>query len=117
MEITTTGVTEGYDLGGKIAIVTGASPSVRELVRFVTKSGDRIDHLFLNARVFNAPYEITEDGFEYTCAANYIGHFFLVHELASARALSARKCVDPDDAARAWNATEALFGLRPFGSW
>lgn len=41
-----------------------------------------LDLLFLNAGIFNVSFALTAEGHEATMAANYLGHFRLVHELA-----------------------------------
>ena len=141
MKPTSVSITEGLDLRGKTAVVTGASSGLgREVARVLALRGARVvlacrnaakaeqvvrdfealdrprgdaarceivacdtssmasirglagalaqrqapvDLLFLNAGVFGVPYRLTEEGLEYTHAANYIGHFLLVHLLAS----------------------------------
>ncbi len=47
-----------------------------------------IDMLFLNAGVFAVPRQLTDEGFEYTLAANYLGHFLLLYKLAMLGILS-----------------------------
>lgn len=126
-------VTDGIDLRGKTALVTGASSglglecarvlamrgarvifacrnrekterviaaiapalgvfracdlasmrSVSALVETLAADREVIDLLFLNAGVFNSPFALTDEGFEITYASNYVGHFLLVHRMAS----------------------------------
>ena len=147
MKPTATSVTEGIDLSGTTAIVTGSSSGLgRECARVLALRGAKVllacrnptkaeavirafadtigadatkrcvvmpcdtasmrsvhamtdavvagrqsvDFLFLNAGVFGLPYHLTEDGLEYTFAANYVGHFLMVHELARGRSLAAQ---------------------------
>jgi len=67
---------------------TAGMDSVRSLIGTLEAERLPIDRLFLNAGVFGLPFRLTDDGFEYTYAANYVGHFLLVHGLASAGLLS-----------------------------
>ncbi len=47
-----------------------------------------IDLLFMNAGVFSQPFALTAEGHEATLAANYLGHFLLLHRLMTARLLA-----------------------------
>ena len=60
---------------------TGA---VEELARRLRGDEPRLDLLFVNAGIHDVPHGLTADGQEQTFAANYLGHFRLVHRLASA---------------------------------
>jgi NAD(P)-dependent dehydrogenase (short-subunit alcohol dehydrogenase family) len=62
--------------------------SVRGLASALVASGRPIDLLLLNAGVSNQPYRLTADGIEATFAANYLGHFLLMHLLAEGGALA-----------------------------
>jgi NAD(P)-dependent dehydrogenase (short-subunit alcohol dehydrogenase family) len=62
--------------------------SVRGLASALVASGPPIDLLLLNAGVSNQRYRLTADGVEATFAANYLGHFLLVHLLAEGGALA-----------------------------
>jgi NAD(P)-dependent dehydrogenase (short-subunit alcohol dehydrogenase family) len=57
-------------------------------VRALAEGIHRVELVFLNGGVFGVPYELTEDGFERTYAANYLGHFLLVHRLLARNALA-----------------------------
>ncbi len=67
---------------------TASMASVQGLVDGQKKEGLAIDRLFLNAGVFALPRQITDEGFEYTLAANYLGHFLMLHCLATAGILA-----------------------------
>ena len=54
-------------------------PSVLALARGLP----RVDLLMLNAGVFGLGFEVTAGGCERSYAANYLGHFLLVHQLAA----------------------------------
>jgi NAD(P)-dependent dehydrogenase (short-subunit alcohol dehydrogenase family) len=56
-------------------------------MRALAGSIDRVDYVYLNGGVFGVPFELTDEGFERTYAANYLGHFLLVHELRARGAL------------------------------
>ena len=56
-------------------------------VRALADSIESADVVMLNAGVFGVPFQLTEDGFERTYAANYLGHFLLVHRLLARGAL------------------------------
>lgn len=132
MKRTAESVSEGVDLSGKIALVTGSTSGLgRECARVLALRGahvllacrneakgrdtaraigggevrvaeltsmrsmraladsiERVDLVFLNGGVFGVPFELTEEGFERTYAANYLGHFLLVHRLLSRGALA-----------------------------
>lgn len=63
--------------------------SVRALAAELERAAAPIDLLLLNAGIFNQPYALTPEGHERTYAANYLGHFLLMHELVSKGMLSA----------------------------
>jgi NAD(P)-dependent dehydrogenase (short-subunit alcohol dehydrogenase family) len=63
--------------------------TVDELANGIAAAGEKIDLVFLNAGVFGRPFQITEDGLEATYATNYVGHFLLVHSLATGGLFSA----------------------------
>jgi len=141
VKATAESVTEGVDLSGKIALVTGATSGLgRECARVLALRGarvviacrnlekghataaeigvstgadaagrveprpceltdmdavralaarlERVDLLFLNAGVFGLPFALTDAGLERSYAANYLGHFLLVHQLAAAGRLA-----------------------------
>jgi NAD(P)-dependent dehydrogenase (short-subunit alcohol dehydrogenase family) len=70
--------------------------SVRNLAATLVAAGRPIDVLLLNAGVSNQPYSLTADGIEATFAANYLGHFLLLHLLADGGALApAARIVTP----------------------
>lgn len=69
---------------------TASMASVRALAGKILAERRPVDWVFLNAGVFGLPYQLTAEGFEYTCAANYVGHFLLVHTLASGGGLTPR---------------------------
>ena len=48
----------------------------------------QLDLLFLNAGIHDAPHGLTSEGLERTLATNYLGHFRLLHRLASGGALA-----------------------------
>jgi NAD(P)-dependent dehydrogenase (short-subunit alcohol dehydrogenase family) len=48
----------------------------------------RLDLLFLNAGIHDVPHALTAEGHERTLATNYLGHFRLLHRLASGGALA-----------------------------
>lgn len=58
--------------------------SVQALISRLLGSSACFDFVFLNAGVFGRPFELTNEGFEYTYAVNYLSHFLLLHELALA---------------------------------
>ena len=62
--------------------------SVRSFVAELAREGAVVDRLFLNAGIFNQPFTLTEEGFEQTAAANYLGHFLLLLDLVAAHALA-----------------------------
>ena len=62
--------------------------SVRALAATLIAAGRPVDVLLLNAGVSNQPYSLTPDGVEATFAANYLGHFLLLHLLAEAGVLA-----------------------------
>lgn len=62
--------------------------SVIDLTARLAKRRVQLDIVHLNAGVFGLPFELTADGFERTFAANYIGHFLLVHGLLTTRSLA-----------------------------
>lgn len=81
----------GTDAGSRCCVCEcdlSSMQSVRTLTNGIAKDGTKIDLIFLNAGVFNLPFQITTEGFEYTYAANYVGHFLMVHNLLSSRSLS-----------------------------
>jgi NAD(P)-dependent dehydrogenase (short-subunit alcohol dehydrogenase family) len=51
-------------------------------------SGPALDFVFLNAGIHDVPHGLTSDGHERTFAANYLGHFRLLHRLALAGTLA-----------------------------
>jgi NAD(P)-dependent dehydrogenase (short-subunit alcohol dehydrogenase family) len=70
--------------------------SVRDLAATLVAAGRPIDVLLFNAGVSNQPYTLTADGIEATFAANYLGHFLLLHLLAAGGALApAARIVTP----------------------
>jgi len=70
--------------------------SVRNLAATLVAAGRPIDVLLLTAGVSNQPYSLTADGIEATFAANYLGHFCLLHLLADGGALApAARIVTP----------------------
>lgn len=62
--------------------------SVAACADALVADGIVVDRLFLNAGVFGLPYARTDEGHERTFAANYLGHFALLHRLLRAHALS-----------------------------
>jgi NAD(P)-dependent dehydrogenase (short-subunit alcohol dehydrogenase family) len=62
--------------------------AVEELAERLIGEGARFDLLFLNAGIHDLPFTPTADGHDKTIAANYLGHFRLLHRLASAGALT-----------------------------
>ncbi len=78
--------TIGHEAAKRCEVVpcdTASMGSVRSLSSAIATRGSAIDLLFLNAGVFGIPYRLTDDGLEYTFAANYIGHFLMLHDLAT----------------------------------
>jgi NAD(P)-dependent dehydrogenase (short-subunit alcohol dehydrogenase family) len=61
--------------------------SIRELIASVATP---IDLAFLNAGIFNLPFQLTAEGHERTYAVNYLAHFLIVHELAARNLLAPR---------------------------
>src|SRR5688572_26350389 len=57
---------------------------VDALAASLAREAPPIDLLFLNAGVHDVPHTLTPDGTELTFAANYLGHFRLLHRLAAA---------------------------------
>jgi NAD(P)-dependent dehydrogenase (short-subunit alcohol dehydrogenase family) len=55
--------------------------SVRACADMLNRRGDRLDVVIANAGVMNAPYGLTEDGFETHWGTNHLGHFVLVNRL------------------------------------
>ena len=51
--------------------------SVRTFCDSILSEEEHIDVLIANAGVMNAPYQLTEDGYEPTFAVNHLGHFLL----------------------------------------
>jgi NAD(P)-dependent dehydrogenase (short-subunit alcohol dehydrogenase family) len=64
---------------------TGA---VEELGRRLVAEEPPLDFVFLNAGIHDAPHALTADGQERTYAANYLGHFRLLHRLVTAGRLA-----------------------------
>jgi NAD(P)-dependent dehydrogenase (short-subunit alcohol dehydrogenase family) len=62
---------------------------VERLAAELAAAGPRLDLLLLNAGIHDVPHGLTADGHERTFAANYLGHFRLLHRLASADRLAA----------------------------
>jgi NAD(P)-dependent dehydrogenase (short-subunit alcohol dehydrogenase family) len=62
--------------------------SVRALAAELVAAATPIDLVLLNAGIFSQPYALTPEGHERTYAANYLGHFLLVHDLVAAGMLS-----------------------------
>jgi len=62
--------------------------SVAGMVARLVEAGVQLDIVHLNAGVFGLPFELTDDGFERTFAANYIGHFLIVHGLLTGGSLA-----------------------------
>jgi NAD(P)-dependent dehydrogenase (short-subunit alcohol dehydrogenase family) len=50
-------------------------------MRALADAAPRLDRVLLNGGVFGLPFEETEEHFERTYAANYLGHFLLLHRL------------------------------------
>ena len=76
------------DYGSKVAdncsiVVCDLSllDSLKQATATIQASNTVYDLVFLNAGVFSVPYQLTEDGNEFTYAANYLGHFFVLHQL------------------------------------
>ena len=72
------------------AVASRCDPRVCDLSRmtsvqsYIDVLGQRqIGLLFLNAGVFALPRQVTDEGFEYTLAANYLGHFLLLFRLTA----------------------------------
>ena len=77
------------ELGADLLVCDLASmASVRAAAAAILQSGRAVDILMLNAGVFGAPFQRTAEGFEATFAANYLGHFLLVHLLGEAGAFA-----------------------------
>jgi len=62
--------------------------AVEALAARLGAAGVRLDLLFLNAGIHDVPHALTADGQERTFAANYLGHFRLLHRLAAGGALA-----------------------------
>lgn len=59
------------------------SAEVDALADELRRSAPPIDLLFLNAGIHDVPYTVTAEGRELTFAANFLGHFRLLHRLAA----------------------------------
>jgi NAD(P)-dependent dehydrogenase (short-subunit alcohol dehydrogenase family) len=62
--------------------------AVEALSARLLSEGIRLDVLFLNAGIHDVRHQLTADGTERTYAANYLGHFRLLHRLALGGALA-----------------------------
>ncbi|GMU66923.1 MAG: oxidoreductase [Acidobacteriota bacterium] len=60
---------------------------VERLAADLIASGPAFDFVFLNAGIHDVAHGLTADGHERTFAANYLGHFRLLHRLAAAHRL------------------------------
>ncbi len=58
--------------------------SVKNAVERLENSHIVFDRCFLNAGIFGVPYQLTEEGNELTYAANYLGHYYLLHRCIAA---------------------------------
>lgn len=82
---------DGAEAAGRLRpaladLVSGAA--VDALAVRLAAERTTIDLLFLNAGIHDAPHALTADGHEATIAANYLGHFRLLHRLAAAGGLA-----------------------------
>ncbi|MGA3125051.1 MAG: SDR family NAD(P)-dependent oxidoreductase [Polyangiaceae bacterium] len=88
--------------------------SVRDLAATLVAAGRPIDVLLFNAGVSNQPYTLTADGIEATFAANYLGHFLLLHLLAAGGALApAARIVTPLSSAEGGERCSGVCRPRP----
>lgn len=62
--------------------------AIDELAARLIDDGDTIDLLFLNAGIHDVAHRLTAEGQEKTFAANYLGHFRLLHRLAASGGLA-----------------------------
>ncbi|MFT3708873.1 MAG: SDR family NAD(P)-dependent oxidoreductase [Archangium sp.] len=85
------GAAAAQALGPKCSAITcdlSSMASVRAAAQQLARGEKPIDLLVLNAGVSGKPFQLTAEGFEYTFASNYLGHFLLVRLLLDAKALS-----------------------------
>jgi NAD(P)-dependent dehydrogenase (short-subunit alcohol dehydrogenase family) len=69
--------------------------SVREFCEIFRSTCDRLDILVNNAGIMNAPYSLTDDGFEIAMGCNHLGHFLLSQLLAPLMIRTAEKTGKP----------------------
>jgi retinol dehydrogenase-12 len=60
-----------------------SSADVDALARRLAADEAPLDLIFVNAGIHDVPHTLTADGHDKTTAANYLGHFRLLHRLAS----------------------------------
>lgn len=73
-----------------MALDLASLQSVRAGARELMADGRPFAAIIANAGVMATPYGMTVDGFEQQFAANYLGHFALVHQIASLLATGGR---------------------------